>query len=231
MSAVTCHCGREADPVYEEVDIGVGVQEFLVAWECPEHGGVCGVCFGCGIPDRVGQTHESWCGQHPSVTITAESFEAETDKIRDGVLARFQVGEERRLQLNPPMRELEAIAPERTPRASGELEEEAMKIKNDDSARVSAGIVVERVEMVVDGGRVVGVWGVPEINLAWPPGTPMSDRGDHRFRAKVSVPRSVISKLPIGARVVLQLEVLPGAPKAVSKKGSKKRSKLQVEIR
>lgn len=87
---VKCHCGREADPVYEEVDIGVGIQKFLVAWECPEHGGICGTCNGCGIPDRVGETHAKWCQEKPGVTITAESFDAETDKIANEVMARFK---------------------------------------------------------------------------------------------------------------------------------------------
>lgn len=86
---VTCACGREGAPCYEEVDIGVGVQRFQTGWECPEHGGICGTCNGCGIADRVGYTHESWCSKHPGETITAESFDAETDKIRDQVAVRF----------------------------------------------------------------------------------------------------------------------------------------------
>jgi hypothetical protein len=88
--SVRCTCGRDADPVYEEVDIGVGVQQFLVAWECYEHGGICGVCYGCGVPERVGSTHRSWCSSHPGETITAEAFEAETDRIRDAVVSRFK---------------------------------------------------------------------------------------------------------------------------------------------
>jgi hypothetical protein len=87
---VTCSCGREADPVYEEVDIGVGVQSFHAGWECAEHGGICGVCGSCGVADSVGYTHQSWCREHPNETITAETFEAETDKLRDDVLARFK---------------------------------------------------------------------------------------------------------------------------------------------
>lgn len=86
---VTCSCGREADPYYEEVDIGVGVQRFLTGWECYEHGGICGTCNGCGVADRPGYTHGSWCPEHPGETITAESFDAETDKIADRVAARF----------------------------------------------------------------------------------------------------------------------------------------------
>ena len=87
---VTCPtCGREAEPVYEEVDIGVGIQRFHVAWECREHGGICGVCYGCGIPDRVGETHASWCKDHPGETITAKSFEAETDKLVEKVVEKF----------------------------------------------------------------------------------------------------------------------------------------------
>jgi len=86
---VTCTtCGREAEPVYEEVDIDVGIQRFLVAWECREHGGICGVCYGCGIPDRVGETHASWC-KDPGEVITAESFEAGTDRFVERVVERF----------------------------------------------------------------------------------------------------------------------------------------------
>jgi hypothetical protein len=88
---VTCPtCGRDAEPVNEEVDIGVGIQTFLVAWECLEHGGICGVCWGCGIPDRVGETHASWCKDHPGEVITADSFEAETDKLVEKVVERFR---------------------------------------------------------------------------------------------------------------------------------------------
>lgn len=88
---VTCGCGKAAEPVCEEVDIGVGVQSFQTGWACPEHGGICGVCRSCGIADRPGYTHQSWCSAHPSETITAEAFEAETDKLRDEVVARFKV--------------------------------------------------------------------------------------------------------------------------------------------
>ncbi len=86
---VTCSCGRVADPYEEEVDIGVGVQRFLAGWECAEHGGICGVCFSCGVADRPDYTHQAWCREHPGKTITAESFEAETDKMRDDLLKRF----------------------------------------------------------------------------------------------------------------------------------------------
>lgn len=55
-----------------------------------EHGGICGTCNGCGIPDRVGETHAKWCQEKPGVTITAESFDAETDKIANEVMARFK---------------------------------------------------------------------------------------------------------------------------------------------
>lgn len=87
---VTCACGKEAEPVYEEVDIGVGIQQFLVAWECSEHGGICGVCPFCGVADRPGNKHQSWCGEHPGEAISLESFEAETDKLRDAVVSRFK---------------------------------------------------------------------------------------------------------------------------------------------
>jgi hypothetical protein len=88
---VTCStCKREAEPCHEEVDIGVGVQRYLTGWECPEHGGICGVCGVCGVADRVGHTHRSWCAEHPGETITAETFEAETNRIADSVVARFK---------------------------------------------------------------------------------------------------------------------------------------------
>jgi hypothetical protein len=86
---VTCSCGAEAEPYYEEVDIGVGVQQFMTGWQCPEHGGLCGVCGYCGIPDKIGYTHASWCSEYPDEVITAEAFEAETDKLADIVVKRF----------------------------------------------------------------------------------------------------------------------------------------------
>lgn len=86
---VTCSCGREAEPHYEEVDIGVGVQQHLAGWGCPEHGGICGVCGSCGVADRPGYTHRSWCSEHAGEAITLESFEAETDRIANAVVARF----------------------------------------------------------------------------------------------------------------------------------------------
>lgn len=61
-------CGRPLDPVNEEVDIGVGVQTFLVAYECFEHGGICGVCFGCGVPHLDGFEHRSWCPETKKTT-------------------------------------------------------------------------------------------------------------------------------------------------------------------
>lgn len=87
---VKCSCGRTADPSFDEVDIGVGVQQFQIGWECSEHGGICGVCYSCGVAERVGYTHESWCQEHPNITITAEAFDAETDRLRDAVVAKFR---------------------------------------------------------------------------------------------------------------------------------------------
>jgi hypothetical protein len=54
-------CKRELDPVYEEVDIGVGVQTFLTGYECYEHGGICGVCNGCNAPQLEGHACRPWC--------------------------------------------------------------------------------------------------------------------------------------------------------------------------
>lgn len=88
-SPVTCGCGREAEPCYEEVDIGVGVQKHLVGWECSHHGGICGVCAGCGVPDKIGYVHEPWCSESPGETITVDVFEVETNRLRDKVVERF----------------------------------------------------------------------------------------------------------------------------------------------
>jgi hypothetical protein len=87
---VVCSCGREAEPYYEEVDIGVGVQLFLTGWECHEHGGICGVCNSCGVADRIGYAHRTWCREHPGEIITEKSFAAETDALRDSVVERFK---------------------------------------------------------------------------------------------------------------------------------------------
>ena len=65
---VTCACGAVAEPFEEEVDIGVGIQRFLTGWQCPDHGGICGVCYGCGTAEKIGYTHELWCKEHPGVT-------------------------------------------------------------------------------------------------------------------------------------------------------------------
>lgn len=56
-------CGRELDVVNEEVDIGVGIQTFAVALECHEHGGICGLCYGCGVPQLDGYEHRPWCSE------------------------------------------------------------------------------------------------------------------------------------------------------------------------
>lgn len=54
-------CRRAGDVAYEEVDIGVGIQKFAIGWDCPEHGPICGACFGCGVPMVEGVEHYSWC--------------------------------------------------------------------------------------------------------------------------------------------------------------------------
>lgn len=87
----TCACGREGVPVYDEVDIGVGVQKHLVAFECLIHGGICGVAGCCGVLDRIGERHAVWCPTTPSKEITAESFDAETDKLAAKVVERFRL--------------------------------------------------------------------------------------------------------------------------------------------
>lgn len=80
-----------------------------------------------------------------------------------------------------------------------------------------AGLVVERVEMVVDGGRYFNDGGGGEIDLC----LPTSDLGG----STMTVSRGSFAMLPIGARVVLQLEVLPSAPKKVPPKTKKRRSR------
>ena len=87
----TCACGREDDPICEEVDIGVGPQRHLVAFEYPVHGGICGVAGCCGVLDRIGERHAVWRPTTPSKEITAESFDAETDKLAAKVVERFRL--------------------------------------------------------------------------------------------------------------------------------------------
>ena len=80
-----------------------------------------------------------------------------------------------------------------------------------------AGIVVEREEMVVDGGRDFNDGGGGEIDLCHP----TNGFAD----TTITVSRGSFAMLPIGARVVLQLEVLPSAPKKVPPKTKKRRSR------
>jgi hypothetical protein len=58
VSCPVCH-----GPTYEhaeEVDIGVGVQRFIVGYECQ----TCGsfpVCNSCGVIEFPGKEHHYWC--------------------------------------------------------------------------------------------------------------------------------------------------------------------------
>ncbi len=56
------HCKAELEGEHEEVDIGVGVQTFLVGWRCPNG---CpfgfGVCNSCGVPELPDVVHHKWC--------------------------------------------------------------------------------------------------------------------------------------------------------------------------
>lgn len=62
MSAPICpECGAETEAIIEEVDIGVGIQQFTVGYECLEHGGLCGICYGCGVPQMPGVECRTWC--------------------------------------------------------------------------------------------------------------------------------------------------------------------------
>ena len=83
------------------------------------------------------------------------------------------------------------------------------------SKDVPVGVVFGRVEMIVDGGRMVNDQGMPEVDLVW--------ATDAQARATITIPDFVLSGLPIGARVVVQLERLPTAPKVTSKTSTKKR--------
>ena len=81
-----------------------------------------------------------------------------------------------------------------------------------------AGIVLHRVELVVDGGHIDKDGGHSELYFTLPDdpnATPIT----------VSMPIPLLRILPIGSRVVLQLEVLPGAPKITSKTSTKKRGR------
>ena len=58
-------CGALLVADVEEVDIGVGIQTFVVGWSCP-NGCPFGfaVCGGCGIAiGAPGQEHRAWCGK------------------------------------------------------------------------------------------------------------------------------------------------------------------------
>lgn len=53
-------CQGSLQPIHEEVDIGVGVQKFLVGYECGECGGQLLVCNACGcVLDH--EPHTQWC--------------------------------------------------------------------------------------------------------------------------------------------------------------------------
>ena len=80
-----------------------------------------------------------------------------------------------------------------------------------------AGLVVEREEMVVDGGRDFNDGGGGEIDLCHPT--------NGFVDTTITVSRGSFAMLPIGTRVVLQLEVLPSAPKKVPPKTKKRRSR------
>jgi hypothetical protein len=58
---MTClKCEVEMLLITREVDLGVGVQDFAVGWECPTCGGEYTACPGCGeaLPD-----HFAWCSE------------------------------------------------------------------------------------------------------------------------------------------------------------------------
>jgi hypothetical protein len=76
--------------------------------------------------------------------------------------------------------------------------------------RVPSGIILDRIELVVDGGCVANKHGYAEIDLVW--------LTDNQVTAKITIARAILPAFPIGARVALQLERLPDAPKPVSKK-------------
>lgn len=61
MTCPKCH-SEQCEEVAEEVDIGVGVQKFVIGAECQRCGPLT-VCNGCGRWDfqRVTEGHASWC--------------------------------------------------------------------------------------------------------------------------------------------------------------------------
>ena len=58
MDETKCpRCGLDCVVVTDEVDIGVGIQEHILGWDC-SHCGPISACNECGAPD---DNHHPWC--------------------------------------------------------------------------------------------------------------------------------------------------------------------------
>lgn len=55
-------CGGPGEAIYEEVDIGVGVQRFCIGFECAGCQQRVATCHECGTP-LDGREHAVWCGE------------------------------------------------------------------------------------------------------------------------------------------------------------------------
>ncbi len=60
LREICSSCDEKAlAPIVEEVDIGVGLQEHIIYWECTNCGEMESRCDFCGSPS--GRGHEPWC--------------------------------------------------------------------------------------------------------------------------------------------------------------------------
>lgn len=58
---ITCPvCSTVLEPVYDDVDIGVGLQRFLAFYECSNCGQL-PICYGCHVVEAGDWKHETWC--------------------------------------------------------------------------------------------------------------------------------------------------------------------------
>lgn len=72
MSTPTHQCPRCAAPchgMYEEVDIGVGVQRHFVGWECDACEEYTTACNTCGVAVLGDVAHKSWCSELASMKL------------------------------------------------------------------------------------------------------------------------------------------------------------------
>lgn len=62
------HCSTILELIYEEVDIGVGVQRHQTGAECPSCGAAFTCCFYCGVLDF--EAHQAWCADLREGVVT-----------------------------------------------------------------------------------------------------------------------------------------------------------------